>query len=354
MTTSPQLVHEAEAQRQHIRIQLPAEVNIDGTHYTVADWSNGGMALRAQEGRSLPHEIQAGTVFNVVVYFRFEGFNLDVPLRIQITNVSEDRQRFGCSFYELDRNQRSLIQYFVTSYISGELVQVQDVIDVVARNNMTKARNIPSATEGLTSQQLLKRKLDTGIRSAGVALITLLLVGYIALSVYEELYVVKASSAKVAAETLTVDTPAGGKIYYRPLSVDTQVEKGQPLITVATSTGNALSVDSPCNCIVKGRLLENNRIVNKGQPALELVMPDAKTHVEALISHEDAIKIAVGQEALIALPGHDQHLRGTISSIQASPTLTGKSLITIQPAEELPATFVDDPVEIRVDTLNLL
>ena len=50
LSGTPQLVHETEAQRQHIRISLPASIHIDGKNYTLADWSVGGISVILNKG----------------------------------------------------------------------------------------------------------------------------------------------------------------------------------------------------------------------------------------------------------------------------------------------------------------
>ena len=351
-SNTPQLVHEAEAQRQHIRISLPASINIDGTSYTLSDWSVGGISVILNKGATTPRSLQIGSAVKSVLQFSFDGFALNVPITIEASQRTGDR--IGCKFVDTDRNQRIIMQYLVTAYASGELVSVGDLLDVVSRNNLTKPRNVPDPFAGLTKTEIAKRKMLQNIKIAAVAIISALLLTYILASVYERLYIVKATSAQVSAQMLTVDSPAGGKIYYAPILPDMQVRKGQPLLTVSTTTGSSFAVDSPCDCIVKKRLLENNRLARKGEPALELVRPDTKPFVEAYISHKAAVKLSVGQEVLMALPGHNNYLRGTISIIQAGKGLSGNSLVRIEPNEPLPVEYVDDPVEIRIDTLRIL
>ena len=41
----PQIVHEAEIHRQHVRLRIPIAVEIDGTRYRVDDWSMGGFGV---------------------------------------------------------------------------------------------------------------------------------------------------------------------------------------------------------------------------------------------------------------------------------------------------------------------
>lgn len=351
VSATPQVVHEAEAQRQHIRISLPASVYIASRNYALADWSVGGISLLLDEGELPPAHLAQGSNIDGYLQFQFNGFSLSVPVKMEVGFTKGNR--VGCKFTDMDRNQRSIMQYLVTAYTSGELVNTGDLLDVVARNNMTKPRNVPDPYLGMSQAEIAKEKAAKTVKLAIVGLISAMLVAYVFASVYERLYIVQATSAQVSAEMLTVDAPAGGKVYYAPILPDMKVRKGQPLLTVSTTSGNAYAVDSPCDCIVKKRLLDNNRLANKGEPALELVRPDTRPYVEAYIPHKEAVKLSVGQDALMALPGHGDYMRGKISIIQAGKGMGGNSLVRIEPEIPLPVEYVDDPVEIRIDTLRV-
>ena len=43
----PQIVHDTEVHRQHVRLKIPIQVEIDGIRHQVDDWSVGGLASRA-------------------------------------------------------------------------------------------------------------------------------------------------------------------------------------------------------------------------------------------------------------------------------------------------------------------
>lgn len=353
MTNPPNLVHEAEAQRQHIRIPLPAQVTVAGITVMAMDWSNGGVGLQLPDGMAFPLQFQQGNKMDATIMFPFEGFGMSLPVRIEITYADAGRGRVGCRFDGLNRQQQSVIQYFVTAYVSGEVIRVNDIMDVVARNNHTRARALPDPYAGLSTAEIAKRKMMQKLKLGSIYLIGFLLVSYIFMSVYERVFIVKATSGRVTAEMLTVDAPAGGKVYFYPIDADTQVNQGQPLLTVSTATGNVLSIDSPCDCIVKRRLTDNNRLIRKGEPALELVRPDAAPYVEAYIPQRHAVKLATGEEVLLSMPGKNHTTRGKILAIQAGKGLKGNALVRIATMEKLPASMVDDPVEVRVDTLHI-
>ena len=43
----PQIVHETEVHRRHVRLKIPIQVEIDGIRHQVDDWSLGGLAVEA-------------------------------------------------------------------------------------------------------------------------------------------------------------------------------------------------------------------------------------------------------------------------------------------------------------------
>jgi mannuronan synthase len=346
----PHIVHEAEAHRQHVRINLPASVVIGDRDYEVVDWSNGGISINLPQGEP---GFEKGAILPADLHLQFDGFEMTVPLQLEIVNADGKKGRVGARFAELDRRQRSIVQYLVSAYLSGELVKVGDLLNVVSRNNMTRARTIPDQKAGLSPAEIAKMRAATSLKAALLGIISLLLIGFIAMSIYEKLFVVEATSAQVKAEMMTLDTPAGGKIYYTSLKPDAEVKKGEPLLTISSNTGTAITADSPCDCIVKRRLTDNNRMVNKGDPVLELVRPEAKPFVEASLPHSEAVKLGVGQEALLSMPGDDLRLRATITSIEAGAKNTSLSKVILEPKETLPVKFINDPVEIRVDTLGI-
>lgn len=340
-----QVVHEAEVQRQHIRISLPVRVEINGEFYTAADWSHGGVGLEiAEEGGDTSH-FTKGMMLEAALHFPFEGFSITIPAKLEVIYANSGRRRIGCRFEDLDRQRQSLLHYFVTASIGGEIIRMQEVMEIVARNNFTRSRNIPEAP---------KKDITQRLRMASLAVIGLLLLGYIGLSLYERLFILQATSARVTAELLTADAPAGGKVYYQPLMPDSRVEKGQPLLTIATAKGNVLSVDSPCDCTIKRRLAENNRLARKGEPLLELAPLNTQPWVEAYLPQKHAVQLATGQEALLTLPGYRKIWRGTIASIQAGKGFSGNALIRIISKKPLPVEAVDDPVALRIDTLGWL
>ena len=96
----PQVVHEAEVHRQHVRLKIPISIEIDGTAFTVDDWSMGGFGIMADMTSRQP-----GERFGVKLVFPFEDFDVTLRLDCQMVYILEDSSRFGCRFLALSQGK---------------------------------------------------------------------------------------------------------------------------------------------------------------------------------------------------------------------------------------------------------
>lgn len=354
MQTTTNIVHEAEVQRQHIRLQLPAEIQIGEKGYTTYDWSNGGFAIQLTDDTAdaALTKLKQGMVTEGTMKFQFEGFQLLVPMQFEVRYANKGQHRIGCRFTNVEKRHIAIFQYLVSAYVAGEVVQIGDLLDVAGRNNYTTGpKKVPSVEDTLTPGQRASRKMKNVLRTALVAAVSLFLVGYLVTGFYERAFVVKASSGEVVADMISLDAPAGGKVNYVPMHLDTKVAKGDPLVSMMTDTGSLQSVDSPCDCFVKDRLMQNNQHANKDQSLLMLVPVDAKPLVRARVNYEDAVRIHQGQTAVLDLAGNGQRMNGMVMNIQGRDAKGGTgAIIEIQPEVPLMATQIDDPVAVRFDT----
>lgn len=346
------IVHESEAQRQHIRLKMPIYVEIGGRVISTHDWSAGGVALDWPEGvmQQLSSSLAIGKRLEGHMIFTFDGFDLTMPMRFETRHLNREARRIGCRFAGLDRRQMSLLQFFTSAYIAGEVIRAGDILDVVSRNNFTARRAIPDAEEGLDRAGKLRRRMK---RWAGVGLVVLASLGlatYVAAAAYEKLYVVQASSASVATDLVAVESPAAGKVFFQPQPLDAEVQVGEPLLTITTGSGSAISIDSPCKCVIKERLADSQAWARSGQPLMKLAPVDAEPYVKAYIRFEDALKVAPDQQARIAVRGM-KDMKGVVTGIRAdAPGSAGFALVTIAPEETLPIASIDDPALVRIDT----
>ena len=89
----PQIVHETEVHRRHVRLNIPIQVEIDGIRHQVDDWSLGGLAVEIVLTPRKPDER-----FWVRLIFPFEEFELTMRREARMVYVDQGHGRFGCDF----------------------------------------------------------------------------------------------------------------------------------------------------------------------------------------------------------------------------------------------------------------
>lgn len=348
------VVHESEAQRQQVRLQMPAQIEIGTDRLEAVDWSGGGLAIKWSEAsaKSIQQGLSAGKILKAKLLFPFEGFDFSLPVDLEVRYVNAERERIGCRFTNLTPRAMSMLQFLVGAYISGEVVSAGDIMDIVGRNNYTKERKMPVAEEELSPWARFKRRVGKTTASFVVLIISLLVFGYLAMSLYERVFVITAKSAEVAADVITVTAPTRGIVFFK-LQKDQLVKKGSPLVLVNSVTGQTVSVDSPCDCIVKETLLAEQERASKGQPVMRLVDQDAVTYVNAFVPNEEVIRFGANQEAMIRLPGHSDYIHGVVKNLRTSSDGSSITEVKIAPETKLPAAWVDDPALVKFNTLRL-
>lgn len=354
MKTQLAVVHESEAQRQQVRLQMPAQIEIGTDRLEAVDWSGGGMAIKWSEtsAKSIQHGLTEGKILKAKLLFPFEGFDLSLPVDLEVRYVNAERERIGCRFTNLTPRAMSMLQFLVGAYISGEIVSAGAIMDIVGRNNFTKERKMPVAEEELSPWARFKRRVGKTTASLVVLIVSLLVFGYLAMSLYERIFVITAKSAEVAADVITITAPTRGIVFFK-LQKDQIVKKGSPLVLVNSITGQTVSVDSPCDCIVKETLVAEQERASKGQPVMRLVDQDAVTYVNAFVPNEEVIRFGANQEAMIRLPGHSNYIHGVVKNLRTSSDGSSLTEVKIAPEIKLPATSVDDPALVKFNTLHL-
>ena len=352
MGTALSIVHESEVQRQHVRLQLPMRVHVGNENFVADDWSNSGVALKWTDEQKKLHgeELKSGQIISSVLEFEFDGFDLSMPMQLEVRYIDKRKSRIGFRFVDLNPRTTSLLRYVVGAYVSGEMVRAGDIIHIAGRSNFMQPRKMPSADVGLTTTQRLQKKLRKALLSGVVLVASLAAFSYVVLGMYERTFVVKTNMAQVTADYTTLASTVTGRVYFQPNILDKEVKKGTPLLMVQTDKGNMVSVDSPCDCIVKKREVENEGMVSRGDVVLRLVSRHAVPYVETRVPAEQAVRLAVGKRAVLEFDGHKRYLDGKIVAIRADD-FGAPADVMIQPSEALPVAWVDDPVEVRFDTL---
>jgi len=364
-TTNTNLVHEAEAQRQHARITLPANLRItlqDGeTHLLpITDLSAGGFRLETSSvDLKLNSQQNASIVFNID--------SLEFQLNISFLVKSNDKEGFlGCEFQNLSSQDISTLRFMITSYLSGELVSMGDVINTLSRQNFTKSRN---GKAGLNQMSSFARARSI-IISLIIFIVGLCAMGFIVNKLYSSYFITRSDTASIKVDTIEVRMPRDG-ILHSLIPADGKVAKGAPIASYETAmldvlkghlgsddlTKNNISslfkqslsgtISSPCDCILQRQIVPNGYFAPKGNALFELVPANVELYIEATFDFKYNQKIIQGKTVEIQVPGEDSLITGIIKEVNISNS--GRSIVTIiQPSEPIKSQYNGRPVSVMI------
>ena len=347
MTTSTTLVHESDAQRHHVRVQLPAKMIINDVSYDVKDWSTAGVRLQIK-GKIDANIFKEKKIYDVKMLFDFVGYSLSIPFKIEICYIKDEDDCVGIRYIELNNEQTSIMQHLVSSYVTGELTSVGDLINVTGRNNFTKSRQLPEKADNNSASERMKRSL----RKLFIFFISLFLLIYVAIGIYEQSYVISAQSAVITADNFSVNSSTGGILNYKKFRNGDKVMKGDMLLTVTSETGTITGIDSPCNCIIDKILLTSGTEVSKNTSVISMIPENAKFYIEAYVPYKKAIRITEGQFVHLGLAGSRLDMSGIIKTISVDETIQGVSKLIIHTKDNIPSSLIGTPAEVRIDTLG--
>lgn len=301
-----QIVHEAEVHRQHVRLKIPITIEIDGTRYSVDDWSMGGFGV-SEEITSR----QAGERFPVRLLFPFEDFEVALRAECQLVYVVESARRFGCRFVSLTRGQAALFRYLIDAYLSGEIVSGDDVLAVAGRGDGAESRAAllasPYEEPGLGSR--LRRVLGYALG----ALAAVALAGLIWLGIEGRFLRVEAQNAIIEAPSYRLRVPISGLV--DPAEIEGILQPGGVVATVRSPDGSSATLTSPCECDLRDWLVLPGQYAAVGEAVAVLVAVDQPLTVQASVPFDQAERLRTGDVVEIVVPGLEEAMRGQIDRI---------------------------------------
>ncbi len=313
MTGIPaQIVHDAEIHRQHVRLKIPLTIEIDGTRYTVDDWSMGGFGVVSEMTSR-----QVGERLPARIFLPFEDFEIALHVDCQLVYIAEDNSRFGCRFAELGAGQVDLFRRLIDAYLTGELVSAGDVMAVAGRTGTGEARAKPLSYNPYLEEENFGRRLR---RVAGLTLLGILTLGLaalVALGARDRWLTVRAESAVIEAPMFRVRAPISGT--FDAAHVDAIVKSGAPLGKIQPVGGGAVGLTSPCECVVLDWRIASGQVVLMGEPVAVLVAADEPLVVRAQVAFRAAQRLKPGDVAEVAIPGRPQAVLGQVESVDFKP-----------------------------------
>jgi alginate biosynthesis protein Alg44 len=351
----PRIVHEAETQRQHVRIQMPISIDVGGTVFDVPDWSVGGIAIR-----NLEPQRSVETIFDGRLLFPLQGFDFAIPVRCEVRHLTNGIT--GCRFIDVMPSQIAFLQYLVGAYLSGELVSSGDVLSINARNNFAPQRKSPAKAPGLTQRAVgAIRRL---VAAAIFALLGLGLIGYVAAAVYQRLYVSSFEGYVGTAASSYVRAPSDGVIETLPLKAMDQVKHNAVVGTLADPEGHTQNLLADCDCVVVATPAPQGSVVQRGSPVAVLASADSSLLFVVRAPSRRATGLAIGNRAVIAMFNGEASTGGTVVGIErytpidysterGAPSLESYVVILIKPDRNYTLADYGEPIQVRIDQLQL-
>ncbi|MDX6752538.1 PilZ domain-containing protein [Geminicoccaceae bacterium 1502E] len=291
----PQIVHEAEVHRQHVRLKIPVTVEIDGHRFVADDWSMGGFGVQGeltsrQVGERLPARL----------LFPFEDFELALRADCQLVYRTEDGSRFGCRFTAMSAGQATLFRYVIDAYLSGELLSAGDLLALAGREGAAQVRrgtpDDPLAVEDARGRRV-RRWLGYGLAS----LAAIGLAAVIWLGIEQRWLTLRAETAVIEAPLYRPRAPAPGILEAAPAKEI--FEPGDPIGFITEADGTRVPVSSPCECVLLDWRYGRGQYVLPGEPLALLVDASQPLVVRAGVSPATAARLVPGARAEIVLPG---------------------------------------------------
>ena len=338
----PQIVHETEVHRQHVRLKIPIQVEIDGIRHQVDDWSVGGLAVESVLTSRKPDER-----FWVRLIFPFDEFELAMRREARMVYVDQGHGRFGCAFLGVSERHAEVLRYLVDAYLAGELVSAGDLLQARARDS-TAPVPIQAAYDAFpdAAPWPANRRYRT---YASFALAGLGLLALVAFGVWERHFAIEALTATIEAPVVEVRAPIAGR-FVSALEPGERVLEGASLGRVQALDSSTLTLESPCDCRVLDQFGLSGLYHQAGDPLIALIPAQEPLMVRAQLALDQAERLGVGDRAEIHVPGRAEPVLGQIAQIDFTPALqamrsggepTSPPLAEVLVRPDLPFDFQD-------------
>lgn len=355
----PNLVHESEAQRQYVRVRLPATVTVEGERFTLRDLSAGGFLMHNTQERLSPNKS-----YNGQLTVEIDGFNFmfDVPFSAL---DARSENGLGCRFEHLDPPTADALRHILTAFLAGELVSTGDILHTLHRNNQTGLRNNKKPLAAATGREKLISLLGT----LGIFAVGILAFLWVFTTIVGKALVVQSSSAVVTADTFDVVMPASGMLQILVPETAKEVSEGQLLATYQESSikldlellppetrelaavlevpVKEKSIYSPCDCYVVEILEQSGQFAHSNKPVFRLLPKDRALSISARFSQDDGRNLTLGQQIPFAVIGDSATYTGKVVDFSVHTDRPGIA-VQIAPSEELPVSRYQRPAEVTL------
>jgi len=359
------VVHEAIDERQYIRTRIPAKAQLFGNKgepiaCDVQDISLGGLGLVCAE------PLEVGGLYDIDINVGLSRVDLNFKSKIKV--LSQKDGIVGTQFVDLDPQKADILRYIISSYMSGEIADINGLFNVMQRENYIKERK-----QKYQLDRSFGQRLRAGLGTLIFIGLGLLALAYVLFKAYALFFRIPAAQAVVTTNAYAINMPDNGNVTYLLPEDQTEVSIGQPVASISTQLSTRLSspadvaammdlapgdveallgranietvISSPCDCTVH---YVGNRLDGfgyKGEPLMQLLPKDQPMTVTASVPYEQLDKLFRTRKVSLQVYGTDTTVDGRILS--ASVNQDQMVVLNIEPETALSLADYQKPVWVQ-------
>ena len=314
------IVHESESQRQFARIKIPATLKLTSENgvneYTINDISAGGFSYVGDAADAGKANSKGSIAFDI------DGMQFILPVEYDAKSIDKSG-RVSCSFTNMLPQQVSSLRHLISAYLNGDMVSSGDMLNVMTRDNFTKAR-APKSNEALSGFARIKAVMVASL----FLLLGVSAASYIGYQLYQDLFTIKSTAGVVETDHLSMSMPRDGVVNLLVASGD-QVSAGQVIgrfeSPVAAYLDGTISEEliqsgalnsltkayykgpivSPCDCIVDKVVVTDGQYASGGSTLFTLNNGSTSAYVMANFQASDMEYLNAGKPVTISINGSE-------------------------------------------------
>lgn len=259
---------------EHPAMSMPFTAVVDGRSYD-------GISISLVEARvtGLAAFGLAKGVRMASFRFDFGQFAFSLPVAVTFSVVNNDTGEITLTFAEPAGPHMPQLRYILNAWLAGDVINLHDMLQARARLPKGPARSGRAEGPGAVRRALAR---TSGVLATMAA--TALLVFAFSALLSNRLFLHELQGPAFAVwDGPELRATASGQLSY----VASFASEGEPLYTIMTSSGSAVTAVMPCDCEVKEHLTGSADTVLMGQPIVRLAAASAGLVIEARFSAED-------------------------------------------------------------------
>ncbi|MBQ0712340.1 MAG: PilZ domain-containing protein, partial [Porticoccus sp.] len=214
------IVHEAQDERQNIRIKITGFFSCENKESKILDISLGGVKL--EDFSSTEGLIKSGAL-NFVV----DGITVTIPVKLRVISSKDSVTR--AEFIDLDIRSQKSIRCIVSSFVAGDMASLDEIITTLQKETHVKKRK-PKELQAKTVKERVLSILGTLVFLViGLGLASVLLT-----KIYFFLFSAKSIFGDVQIDKYSLRMPENGLVKFLVDGKQEKVEAGQPLATMSS------------------------------------------------------------------------------------------------------------------------